>query len=424
MTIDYSIESSFERIQNVHTREYFQEVYQTFVNGNYRSSTVMLYSVLICDLVYKMRDLRDLYGDSKAKKILDEIESMQSRNPNSSEWESKLIEFIKDRTTLLEASDIVAIESLQKFRHLSAHPVLNNADLLFSPNRDTVKALMINILQGVLTNPPFFSNKIFDIMLEDLAEVKERITEFSKLQKYVKSRYLDRLKDSDFTKVFRSLWKVVFIADDLNSILNNNVNYSVLKIFILHNKQSCVQFLTSEPRYYSNINKDENVSKLMRLLANFPEFYSLLESSLRLLIESKISSDDEFRFISWYKSVSLKSHILDLKPDEFESIPFAAFRFINSLCEQEGCKDELLNFAIDYFGHSNSFDSTQNRYENIIDQIIKDLNVTQTKRLLEVSDNNNQIYRRIGMKNKLKIIADKYGDQIDKTLFARIYTDL
>ena len=156
MTIDYSIESSFERIQNVHTREYFQEVYQTFVNGNYRSSTVMLYSVLICDLVYKMRDLRDLYGDSKAKKILDEIESMQSRNPNSSEWESKLIEFIKDRTTLLEASDIVAIESLQKFRHLSAHPVLNNADLLFSPNRDTVKALMINILQGVLTNPPFF----------------------------------------------------------------------------------------------------------------------------------------------------------------------------------------------------------------------------------------------------------------------------
>ena len=130
MNFDFSIESSIDKIQNARTKEYFKEVYQTFVNGNYRSSIVMLYSVLICDLVYKLRDLRDIYREVKAKKILDEIEEMQKQNPNSPDWESKLIEFIKTRTSLLEPSDIVAIESLQKFRHLSAHPVLNNSDLL------------------------------------------------------------------------------------------------------------------------------------------------------------------------------------------------------------------------------------------------------------------------------------------------------
>ena len=126
MNSDFSIETAIENIQNNNTKVYFNEVYQTFVNGNYRSSIVMLYSVLICDLIYKLRDLRDIYNDSKAKKILEEIEALQAANPKSPDWETKLIESISSRMTILEPSDIVAIESLQKFRHLSAHPVLTN----------------------------------------------------------------------------------------------------------------------------------------------------------------------------------------------------------------------------------------------------------------------------------------------------------
>lgn len=150
MDFDYSIENLSDSIQNPKTKQYFQEVYQTYINRNYRSSIVMLYSVMICDLVFKLRDLRDIYSDTKADKILNEIEDMQAKNPISPEWESKLIEFIKTRTNLLESSDIVAIESLQKFRHLSAHPVLSNSDLLFAPNKETVQSLIRNILEGIL----------------------------------------------------------------------------------------------------------------------------------------------------------------------------------------------------------------------------------------------------------------------------------
>lgn len=192
MNFDYSIETSLEKIQNYKTSQYFQEVYQTYINKNYRSSVVMLYSVLICDLVFKLRDLRDIYSDSKAKNIIDEIEDLQTKKPTSSEWESKLIEAIKTRTNLFEPSDIVAIESLQKYRHLSAHPVLTNSDLLFTPNRETVQSLMRSILEGILTNPPFFSNKIFDAMLADLVEVQESLYEDQALRKYVVSRSMVR----------------------------------------------------------------------------------------------------------------------------------------------------------------------------------------------------------------------------------------
>jgi hypothetical protein len=421
MNIDFSIESSLDKIQNANTKEYFKEVYQTFVNGNYRSSTVMLYSVLVCDLVYKLRDLRDIYGDTKAKKILDEIEVMQGKNPNSPEWESKLIEFIKDRTALLEPSDIVAIESLQKFRHLSAHPVLNNSDLLYAPNRDTVQSLIRNILEGVLTNPPFFSNRIFDTMLADLTEVKDKITEDDGLEKYVKSRYIKRLKDTDFRKLFRSLWKVVFITDDAESIESRIINYKVLKIFVSHDKSTCIDLLRKEPHYYSNVNKDEHVSRMIRLLASFPEFYKLFEGSLKLLIDSKIAAEDEYRFVAWFSKSTIKDHIASLKPDDFTAISAHSFNFMKSLCEQNGCKKELIDFAIEYFGTSDSFDTTNSRYSQIITNVADDFSLEQTKRLLEISDNNYQVYQRIGMKHKLRHIAEKYDGEIDKTLYESIF---
>lgn len=421
MNFDFSIESSLDKIKNANTKEYFKEVYQTFVNGNYRSSTVMLYSVLICDLVYKLRDLRDVYGDTKAKKILDEIEVMQAKNPSSPEWESKLIEFIKDRTSLLEPSDIVAIESLQKFRHLSAHPVLNNSDLLYSPNRDTVQSLIRNILEGVLTNPPFFSNRIFDTMLADLAEVQDKIIEDDGLEKYVKSRYIKRLKETDFRKLFRSLWKVVFITDDTESIESRKVNYKVLKIFVSYDKPTCLDLLRKEPYFYSNVNKDEHISRIIRLLASFPEFYNLLEGSLKLLIGSKITAEGEYRFLAWFIKPSIKDHIISLKAEDFSSISTYSFYFMKSLCKQNGCKKELIDFAIEYFGTSDSFDTTNNRYNNILTHIAEELTIEQTKRLLEISNSNYQVYQRIGMKNKLQHIAEKYEREIDKSLYTTIF---
>lgn len=422
MNFDFSIESSLEKIQNTNTKEYFKEVYQTFVNGNYRSATVMLYSVLICDLVYKLRDLRDIYGDSKAIKILDEIETMQANNPNSPEWESKLVELIKNRTTLLEPSDVVAIESLQKFRHLSAHPVLNNSDLLYSPNRDTVQSLIRNILEGVLTNPPFFSSKIFDSMLSDLIEVMDKLTDDEGLEKYIMSRYVKRLKETDFSKIFRSLWKVVFIVDTEEASAGRKINYKVLNIFIKHNKSICIELVRNEPHYYSNINKDEHISRIIVLLCKFPKFYFHLDTAIKQLIISKTKTECEYRFVAWFLKPSLEEHISTLDTTEYDSISSKAFNLMRLLCKQSGIEKQLNDFAIEYFGASNSFDKTQNRFDNVIDLIHEDFTLDQIKRLLEVSQNNYQIYQRIGMKSKLSNIAEKYDDEIDKSDYPKIFS--
>lgn len=56
------------------TKEYFKEVVSSYINGNYRSATVMLYSVAICDILFKLQELKDMYNDSVATRILQKIE--------------------------------------------------------------------------------------------------------------------------------------------------------------------------------------------------------------------------------------------------------------------------------------------------------------------------------------------------------------
>ncbi|MDO8897999.1 MAG: hypothetical protein Q7V19_10145 [Bacteroidales bacterium] len=422
MNKDYSIQASIEKIQNNNTKEYFIEVYQTFVNENYRSSLVMLYSVLICDLIYKLRDLRDLYNDSKAKKILDEIEAIQNANPKSPDWETKLIEFISNRMTLLEPSDKVAIESLQKYRHLSAHPVLTNSDLLYSPNKDTVRSLIRNILTGVLINPPFFSNRIFDTFLNDLSDIKDKITDNYGLKKYLTSRYLNRLKDNDLKKLFRSLWKIVFISEDTLANENRSINHRALKIILAHNEPLCLELIENESNYYSNITKDKALNQIALLLSHYPSIFKKLENSLQQLLSDHISKDDNLKLVTWFLQGSLKKHWKYLKTADLECLKEEYIQFLKKLAVQNACVNDYIVFIIDYFGNSNSFDTTQTRYENALTTILEDITLEQLKKLLKVSNENSQIYHRIGMPHKLKrIVSDRFEGEIEESDYDKIF---
>ena len=62
-----------EKIYSVKSREYFKEVVSSYAIGNFRSAIVMLYSVCMCDLIYKLQELRDVYDDKVAKNILETI---------------------------------------------------------------------------------------------------------------------------------------------------------------------------------------------------------------------------------------------------------------------------------------------------------------------------------------------------------------
>ena len=89
---EFSLERITENIHYAKTKGYFQEVLSSYNNENYRSSVVMLWSVAICDIVYKLQYLIDLYDDVQAKQILQEVTNIQDKDHKSSAWELKLLD--------------------------------------------------------------------------------------------------------------------------------------------------------------------------------------------------------------------------------------------------------------------------------------------------------------------------------------------
>lgn len=115
-----------EQIYFQRTKEYFEEVERSFYNENYRSAIVMLYSVVIADLLFKLEELKDYYLDPIAEGILEDINRMRESNPKNSEWENKLIENIKDKTNIIEPYVLTNIEDLKNVRNFSAHPFIKS----------------------------------------------------------------------------------------------------------------------------------------------------------------------------------------------------------------------------------------------------------------------------------------------------------
>ena len=60
---DYSLEMAAKKIYDPRSRDFFSEVLSSYNNRNYRSTVVGLWSVVVCDLLFKLEYLKSAYGD-------------------------------------------------------------------------------------------------------------------------------------------------------------------------------------------------------------------------------------------------------------------------------------------------------------------------------------------------------------------------
>ena len=138
-----------EKIYFPEIKEYFNEVISCYVNKNYRAANVMLYSIVICDLMLKLKELRDLYDDRKADEILVYVEGERQSGKSHSSWEKALLDKIFKETKLLDLESKSHIDRLYDDRNLSAHPALDQDYLLITPSQETTIANIKNILKDV-----------------------------------------------------------------------------------------------------------------------------------------------------------------------------------------------------------------------------------------------------------------------------------
>jgi hypothetical protein len=254
-----------------------------------------------------------VYDDAVAKLILNELTGLQDSDPKSSAWEIKLIDDTYNKTNLLDSLEYENLRYLQKQRHLSAHPILNSNRELHEPNKETVRALIRNTLEGLLIKPPFYTQKITDELLEDVAEAAPTLNTKEKVKRYVESRYLSRLKLDVELSIYRTLWKLVFKLENQDCIKNRAINFQVLEVISNRQHNNILEKIKGEIDYYSNISlSSKNLDYLVFYLSKNRDFYEVLNESAKLKIQHHIENTDVGRVCAWFLKDSLEDYSVDI----------------------------------------------------------------------------------------------------------------
>ncbi len=400
MNSEFSIELQAENIFNSKTKEYFHEVLSSYINGNYRSAMVMLWTITVVDLVFKLQDLSNIYNDTIARKILEDIEDFQKKNPSSSQWEKDLIDRIEKDTGMFETHEIAIIKSLQIQRHLSAHPVIKNSLELYHPNKETVRAFIRNILETVLTKAPLASNKIFDVLIQDLAEKKDLFPKYGDLIKYLESAFLKNIPISVVCNIFKTLWKFVFKLDDTNCKENRLINLRILGVFIEKYEVNITAFMLTHKDYFGqniSLEEDRRLEYFVLLNAEYPKVYSAIDEIYKNPISEKIKKNKKLHT----QATFLYSNPLDYINELKNNIGYEEIQKDENIVKEvvKYCKDldnynEILEVFIESFNLSDYFNTADIRFNNLIEPFLKDFTKDMLIKLLDGIQNNNQQYSR------------------------------
>lgn len=423
----YTIDRLVDEIKEHKTKEYFKEVLSSYYSENYRSAVVMLYSIVICDLVYKLQELKDQFNDSNARDILQEIDRLQTERPTSSDWETKLIEMVRNQTNILEHSDFQNIIHLQKHRHLCAHPVILQNYELFSPNKDTVRAHIINILEGLLIKPALLSKKILNDFLENLTEIKNILVTERDIETHLESKYFENLNKTIEKDIFRSIWKIVFKLDNPDCEENREINYKALKIICNRNYSAILDFIENDRLYFSNNLNLKCISWIISFMNDYPNIYLKLNSSAKTLIKNTIENDNNYSFTAFFLKDNLEAHLKDLKEiNHYEfnsSITTDSILKLNQICINQGLKSESNALLIRMFILSSNFDLADLRFDRLIEPYLNDFNLTELTEIVKGVIENGQINSRRLARTTNKEIVDeilKHDSQFDWSLYSSL----
>jgi len=423
---EYSLEQRATRIFDARSKEYFTEVLSCYVAGNYRSAVVMLWSVVICDLLFKLQQLVDLYGDDKAKTILAEVVRQQQANERSSEWELKLVESVAKQTQLLDIAERENMLHLQRQRHLAAHPVVNANFQLHRPNRDTARALIRNALDGLLTKAPILSKQIVGDLVEDLEQASGILIDDKKLKAYLESKYFSRFNPEVEKAVFKALWKFVFHLTDEQCEKNRVINYSALTLLYSRNPAQFQAQVDADRDYFSTIATGGSpLGYLIHFLSRSVSIYASLADHAKTAIQHTVEQEASARCLAWFISGSLEAHAEQLGEwiagADYPQIDQGTWEYLRDLSDSPEWTKASIQLANKYYATSKNYNDADQRFAEVIRPAIDRYALDDCIDLIVGIQNNDQTYDRWRARRDHQLLCDR-AVELDPQFDSKQYT--
>jgi len=411
---DYSIEMACENIIDYKTRKYFEEVYSSYTSGNYRSAVVMLWSVIVCDILFKLDQLSTAFGDVVAKGILAEVEKTQKANPRSSEWEWNLVKAVYEKMSLLNAIEFKNLSHIQEHRHFSAHPVITGGEKLFSPSKETARAHIRNALEAVLTKPAVMTKKVFDTLVEDLEQMAPLLPDRASLKRYLEAKYFPHFVSVVENGIFKSLWRLVFKSGDERAEANRPINFRALVILYYRRPHEIDLLVANEKDYFSDfVYEGTRIERLIDFMSHIPNLFVYLNDSAQLLINNYVNANIGYYLNAWFMNESESLH-LDKVLEKIEAGElWASGDSYKTLCDKTkgtAIFIKAIQIGIELYGKSLNFDTADNLFSSMVKPNLSHFRKEEIELLLTRIEGNSQTYdRRKAKRDHKELLTFIYG---------------
>ncbi|XID95033.1 hypothetical protein ACF3MZ_11180 [Paenibacillaceae bacterium WGS1546] len=448
----FILEDEMENVVSSQTKEYLKEVVSSYNHGNYRSAIVVLYTVVIFDLIEKMKTLSEIYNDEKAREILEEIEKKQKEEKKSSDWERVLVELVNKNTQLIDDMEKEKIDYLKLCRNYSAHPIYNNEYKLNNPTKEETRALIRNCFEIVFKKEPLLSKKILEDLIKDSKNYQQKLGEDG-LEPFLKARYFSKINDKVKKYIFDSLWKFVFKLENGDCHSDRSFNYYTLFYLVKYDEKLYYEVVKENPSRYSQIEIKETKgglkeyiyeyentnSALIFFLAQYNSFFNHLTEDGKQIIRRLATKNFRFITVACYAFENIEAQLDALRKvhllfytstssswvdvNSYDSLHHEDLVLLYQQSKERGDEGTVKKYIIEYFGGSCTFNGAS-RIWRLIESIIHEFNESEFALLLKNMNGCYDIYNNHDLNKMINKVNGAYEGKFHKALDYTIYDRL
>lgn len=373
----------------------------------------MLYSVAISDILFKLSELDVVYNDTEAHDLLEGIKNFNSAE-SKSKWEFQLIKAMMDKGYISNKlySDL---ESLYRDRCFSAHPAMNDDFELLSPTKESSAAHIVNILNGLLIEPPMFKKNIVDRLTDDLRSRKDTFADDEILEKFLNKTYFSKLTEPAKIMLFKSLWNFCFNKPNDPDCMDNLIlNLRALMILCKFNRNIIADAKRKDFKF--KFSQDDQIMRALCLFMSQYDSFAYLEDNDKLLVQNFISDSPKYQFVSWFIDESIDTFVnritVFINTRSLSIVlPFYVFKYFQQKMEALAMSELFLDICIKLFINCSNFYDVMELYTNYIRPNLKRFSIRQIENILEGIDNNYCIYKcwSFSVEDIIKTYKEKLG---------------
>lgn len=405
----FNLEEKNNEIPEPRTRVLMQEVLSSYQHSNYRSAIVILWTVVIADIVYKLQFLSNSYNNQKAHNTLEQLKNASSRDEQM-QLETEILEKICYEFKFITEREKDHLLYLKKMRNYSAHPLFVEDNILYNPSQDETRALIRTAMESLLLKPALLHKDLVNYLVEDLASNKKRLREIETLRSYIQNKFFPNISELGAIKIFQALWRFVFMPKNDQEKENIDINVSTMGIFFERYQNIYLRELSVNPYRYQ---VDSLQLKLfIQFLKSYGIIYKYLTPSLQSLIKAEVSTlQDSFccPFLSKNIEEHLNSLLPRLKKESFDRpLDREEISVVYQQATENGIKSLFFRFAIDVYINSQSFDMADRNFEYFVRPFFQEFSKELLEDFISNSISNSQTYGRFRAVQDHRCIIERY----------------